>query len=260
MALLTVKKAEEMNFNKTNNMTKTTTLLATMIIIFMGWLSPLEAEAQKVDPKAYYTDEDGADQETTSIGEGQAPLDVTFRANPSQMEGYAPSYEWHFRKMDQSGSSDWEDLFVRYEEDTQYTFRESGTYNVVLKTKLDQKGTELDSVVIVVSIVESKLEFPNAFSPNGDGINDTYKAKEGWRSIVSFKAVIVNRWGQKLFEWNDPSGEWDGTYNGHPVKDGVYYVQVIAKGAEGKEYHIRKDVNVLRGYTEGGNSSGTTTE
>jgi gliding motility-associated-like protein len=229
-------------------MTKTTTLLATMIIIFMGWLSPLEAEAQKVDPKAYYTDEDGADQETTSIGEGQAPLDVTFRANPSQMEGYAPSYEWHFRKMDQSGSSDWEDLFVRYEEDTQYTFRESGTYNVVLKTKLDQKGTELDSVVIVVSIVESKLEFPNAFSPNGDSFNPSFRAKEGYQSIVSFSAAIFNRWGQKIYAWDNPAGEWDGKWNGRFVNDGVYYLVVSACGADGRKYNIRKAITVITGY------------
>ena len=73
---------------------------------------------------------------------------------------------------------------------------------------------------------------------------------------ISFRAIILNRWGQKLYEWNDPAGGWDGKHNGHDVKDGVYFVQVIAKGADGRDYHIRKDVNLLRGYTEGGNSSG----
>lgn len=223
-------------------------------------LTPLTTYAQKVDATAYWTNEDGDEEEGKSIGEGQAPLDVTFRANPSEMEGLTPSYEWHFRKMSADGSNDFEELFVRYEEDTQYTFAQSGTFNVVLKTQIAEPDVvPPDSMVIVVSITESKLEFPNAFSPNGDGHNDIYKAKEGYRSIVSFRAIIVNRWGQKLYEWHDPSGGWDGTYNGKPVKDGVYFVQVIAKGADGKEYHIRKDVNLLRGYTEGRNS-GTTTE
>lgn len=221
-------------------------------------LLPRGAAAQDVNPTvnplAYYTDEDGMSMETRSIDEGQAPLDVTFRANPEHMDGYMPSYEWHFRKL--SATEGMQEIFVRYEEDTQYTFNESGTYNVVLKTFLDDKGNELDSVTLIVTILESKLEFPNAFSPNGDGINDVYKAKKGWRSIVSFRGIIVNRWGQKLFEWHDPAGEWDGKYNGRDVEEGVYFVQVIAKGADGKEYHIRKDVNLLRGYTEGGNTSG----
>ncbi|MBQ3630068.1 MAG: gliding motility-associated C-terminal domain-containing protein [Prevotella sp.] len=233
-------------------------VMAAMLTAIMAL--PLTVRAQSVNPMAYWTNEDGDDEEGTSIGNGMAPLDVTFRANPENMEGFTPSYEWHFRKMSADGSGESEELFVRYEEDTQYTFTQSGTYNVVLKTMLDQQGTELDSVLIVVAIAESKLEFPNAFSPNGDGINDTYKAKDGYRSIISFRAIIVNRWGQKLYEWNDPAGEWDGTYKGRPVKDGVYFVQVIAKGADGKDYHIRKDVNLLRGYTEGGNNSGTTKE
>ena len=226
-------------------------LLCLLAVMFFGMLP---AFSQSVNPMAYYTDKEGMAQETTTIGDGQAPLEVTFRANPSDMDDYHPSYEWHFRRMEQGKGI--KELFVRYEENTQYTFVESGTYNIVLKTRLEQDGLELDSVALTVAIAESKLEFPNAFSPNGDGINDVYKAKEGWRSIVSFRAIIVNRWGQKLYEWNDPAGGWDGKHNGHDVKDGVYFVQVIAKGADGRDYHIRKDVNLLRGYTEGGNSSG----
>jgi gliding motility-associated-like protein len=92
---------------------------------------------------------------------------------------------------------------------------------------------------------------PNAFSPNGDGHNDIYRAKQSTlQSIVEFKATIFNRWGQKLYQWTDPHGGWDGKYNGKTVKDGVYFVNVVAKGADGTEYKIRKDVNVLTRYTE----------
>jgi len=94
------------------------------------------------------------------------------------------------------------------------------------------------------------LEFPNAFSPNGDGKNDIYKAKEGYRSIVEFHGYIFNRWGQKLYEWTDPAGGWDGTFKGSDVKQGVYFALIKAKGADGHEYNIKKDVNLLRGYTE----------
>ena len=101
-----------------------------------------------------------------------------------------------------------------------------------------------------ISIAESKLEMPNAFSPNGDGINDVYKAKSGYQSLVEFQATIFNRWGQKLYSWNDPAGGWDGKFNGQDVKQGVYYVLVKARGADGRKFNIRRDVNLLRGYTE----------
>jgi gliding motility-associated-like protein len=134
---------------------------------------------------------------------------------------------------------------------------ESGTYNIVLKTTLKDGINEdkLDSVDITIVIAESKLEFPNAFSPNGDGRNDIYRAKPEYKSIVSFRAIILNRWGQKLYEWDNPAGGWDGKFHGNDVKQGVYYVFVEAKGADGKEYKIKKDINLLRGYTEKGNSS-----
>lgn len=219
---------------------------------FLHLTTLAENEFPTVKPTATYVDENGTTVEVTSIDDGEAPLEVTFRANPSDMGSHTPAYEWHFSKQGESG-----ELFVRYEEDTFYRFVESGTFNVTLVTTLTDTGEQVDSTTIVVAIAESKLEFPNAFSPNGDGINDTYKAKKGYRSIVEFHAYIFNRWGQKLCEWTDPADGWDGTYKGRDVKDGVYYVLVNAKGADGHEYHIRKDVNLLRGYIEG---TTTTTE
>ena len=94
---------------------------------------------------------------------------------------------------------------------------------------------------------ESKLVMPNAFTPNGDGHNDIYKAKE-YQNLSEFRAYIFNRWGQKLYEWRDPAEGWDGTYKGRDVKDGVYYVLVKARGNDDVIYNIRKDVNLLRGH------------
>ena len=105
-----------------------------------------------------------------------------------------------------------------------------------------------------VILAESSLDVPNAFSPNGDGINDYFNVYNA-KSLVSFNAAIFNRWGQKLYSWGlDEIGcegcGWDGTYKGNPVKAGVYFVVVKAKGADGIEYEFRKDVNLLRGYNE----------
>ena len=110
----------------------------------------------------------------------------------------------------------------------------------------DNDSVASDSTVVLTST----LIMPNAFSPNNDKINDVYMVKS-YQNIVEFHAYIFNRWGQKLSEWTDLEGGWDGTYRGNDVKQGTYFVLVKAKGADGQTYNIRKDVNLLRGYTEG---------
>ena len=197
-----------------------------------------------VSPTATYTNDEGVETESTDNVEGQAPLTVIFRANPSDIDGHNPTYEWHFRMEGEET-----DLLVRYEEDTEYTFTTAGTIRVTLYFKPDAGEEALDSTVFKVTVSESKLIFPNAFSPNGDEYNEVFKAME-YQSIVEFHAYIFNRWGHKLYDWTDPAGGWDGTFNGKYVKEGVYFLLCKAKGADGREYNIKKDVNLLRGFTE----------
>ncbi len=199
------------------------------------------------NPTAYYTVDGDAMESTDAITDAQAPLMVTFRANPSNLEeGATPSYEWRFVKADNT-----EPYMIRYEEETTFEFRESGTTAVSLYVSFDANTDPELIATINISISTSLLEMPNAFSPNGDGINDIYKAKDNHKSIIEFHAYIFNRWGQKLYDWTDINGGWDGTYKGTPVKDGVYFVLVEAKGADGTEYKIKRDVNILRSYIEG---------
>lgn len=213
-----------------------------IIVTIFALFTSISASAQSVEISAIYVDDNGVETETRSDFNGQAPLSVSFRANPMDMEGLEPTYEWHFRMDGES-----KDMMVRYEENTDYTFTQAGKTYITLYANLGNE--EVVSSQICVTISESKLTMPNAFSPNDDGHNDIFKAKE-YQSIVDFHAYIFNRWGQKLFEWTNPADGWDGTYNGSPVKEGVYYVLVKARGADGIVYDIRKDVNLLRGYTQ----------
>ena len=114
-----------------------------------------------------------------------------------------------------------------------------------------QDVAENDSVASdSTTVLTSTLVVPNAFSPNNDQINDVFKVKS-YQNIVEFHAYIFNRWGQKLYEWTNIDGGWDGTYRGNDVKQGTYFVLVKAKGSDGETYNIRKDVNLLRGFSEG---------
>lgn len=212
-----------------------------------------------ISPSATYTDSNGEEQNSTSITES-APLTVNFTSGAENTDGWTAHYEWHFYRQGQRDSP----FLVRYDEDTEYTFNDAGSHFVELwATFVNGNDTvaytdeywTTGASPITVSIYESKLEFPNAFSPNGDGINDIYKAKDGYRSIVEFQATIFNRWGQKIYSWNDPAGGWDGKHNGKDVKQGVYFVLVKARGADGRKFNIKKDVNLLRGYTESTNQT-----
>ncbi|MBR9859308.1 T9SS type B sorting domain-containing protein [bacterium] len=62
---------------------------------------------------------------------------------------------------------------------------------------------------------------PTAFSPNGDGVNDTYSIFTTGIPVVRF--AVYNRWGEKIFETN--GNLWDGSYNGNVVNSGVYLIK-----------------------------------
>ena len=217
-------------------------------------------ETPTINPTATYTSIDGEETESNEMS-GQAPLFGKFKTNPSNVGDYTATYEWRFTKEGETAP-----YLTRYEEDTEYTFTKAGSHSIVVYATFTkgndviQYGQEYWSEVtpLRVTISESKLEMPNAFSPNGDGINDIYKAKDGYQSLVEFHAYIFNRWGQKLFEWTNPADGWDGKYNGKDVAQGVYFVLVKAKGADGKTYNIKRDVNLLRGFTESTNNGGAT--
>lgn len=210
-----------------------------------------------ITPTAIYTDKDGKEITETREINGDAPLHVRFMAYAESLEA-GSSLEWHFIHVGSDGTSE----ITRYEENTEFDFRESGKTTVMLLVKVGDEVVEEGT--ITVNISDSHLEMPNAFSPNGDGYNKIYGAKGvcnpestgRYRSIVEFHAYIFNRWGQKLYEWTDISSGWDGTYNGSPVKDGVYYVLVNARGADGKVYNIRRDVNLIRNFNSVTNSTG----
>lgn len=228
-------------------------LLAAIICMFSFSLLGLADDVPTINPTAFYFTPGHEDEGEESVDfSGSAPLVGRFTANPQHTEGWNTYYEWRITLEGESSP-----FLVRYEENTEYTFTTAGTFHIVLYATFSRGSERIeyteeywsDFGPLRVSIHESKLEMPNAFSPNGDPYNQIYKAKT-YQSIVEFHAYIFNRWGQKLYEWTDPAGGWDGTFHGKPVKEGVYFVLVKAKGADGRVYNIRRDVNLLRGYRE----------
>ncbi|MEO8087960.1 MAG: gliding motility-associated C-terminal domain-containing protein [Bacteroidota bacterium] len=77
-------------------------------------------------------------------------------------------------------------------------------------------------------IPPTSIFIPSAFTPNEDGINDSFGVKgEG---IQNFKMLIYNRWGEVVYSSTNPTEHWDGKFNNQPVENGVYVYEVFAKG------------------------------
>lgn len=105
----------------------------------------------------------------------------------------------------------------------------AGTYYV--------KGTTVDGCSVMKAIQvriklpdPAKVEAPNAFSPNGDGVNDVFQVKvEGPLRKIEFR--VYNRWGTLVFHTNKPVAEWDGGN----LPTGTYYWTLDAEDSYRKE-------------------------
>ena len=74
---------------------------------------------------------------------------------------------------------------------------------------------------IAVECEDRCVQFPTAFTPNGDGKNDTYRAG-CFCPVPAYKLVIYNRNGEMVYQTKDPQSGWNGYFRGQPQPDGVY--------------------------------------
>jgi len=105
-----------------------------------------------------------------------------------------------------------------------------GKYSI---TKVNNFGCVETDTFMLSRYCGPKLFIPNAFSPNGDGLNDMFLPYN--ESLISFRMIIFNRWGEQLFETKSTSIGWDGTFGGVKCQDGVYtYIIWYSMEDEGK--------------------------
>ncbi|MGL4411776.1 MAG: gliding motility-associated C-terminal domain-containing protein [Bacteroidales bacterium] len=177
--------------------------------------------------------------------EGSAPMELELVAICNYPT--AQNYTWEISR--DADYMNIEAQFTQTLSDTissplRYPFDQSGIYYVRLIVSNSDNSDETMTNSFKIEISESKLEVPNAFSPGNDGINDIFKV--AYQSIVRFRGNIFNRWGVKLFQWEDPSEGWDGEYNGKLVNTGVYFYLIEAEGSDGKKYKLKGDINLFR--------------
>lgn len=86
---------------------------------------------------------------------------------------------------------------------------------------------------------------PNAFTPNGDGINDMF-CLQGWNCTTDFNMSVFNRWGEKMFESSDHAFCWPGTYNGKVLEPDVYVFIIWAKRNDQSWIDLKGNLMLIR--------------
>lgn len=213
-----------------------------------AWNEGREVESQWVDPMAVEATttaiqaEREADNEQSSgdggesLG-GSAPCEITFTAAVTDAAIYR---RWEF-----SSSPNFEDAQLTFSNlVVAYTFEEAGNSYVRFIADNADGTCPYTSETYVITIGDSRLDCPNAFSPGAsEGVNDEWKVS--YRSIIEFHCEIFNRWGQRLATLTDPSQGWDGKVGGKTVPSGVYFYVINALGSDGKKYKLSGDINVI---------------
>ena len=115
-------------------------------------------------------------------------------------------------------------------------------------TSVDSLGNESDSSQIMCAEKCLFYSLPNTFTPNGDGANDLFKPYP-YQFVERVLFTVFNRWGQKVFETEDPNINWDGTnFQNKLLAEGVYYYTCEVYESD-SDKRLEAD-KVLSGYIE----------
>lgn len=126
--------------------------------------------------------------------------------------------------------------------DTLRTVEKSGIYAIEVANNCGQLS---DSVTINFAECKCELNMPNAFSPNGDNVNDFFGPVYDCPAN-DFNMTIFNRWGEKVFETNNINHLWDGTFNGKELPIGVFIYKVSYTDAASKKNSLSGKVILIR--------------
>ncbi len=158
------------------------------------------------------------------------PAQVAFRA---MMPIQPLHYQWDFG----DGSSSQQAA-------PDHTYPQPGRYEVST-TLTYQHGCEITLRTPIYLKAPPAIALPSAFSPNGDGFNDTFAMEHV--AMQSFHLRIFDRRGQLVFETRDPDFRWDGkTLYGSMVREGIYICLIEGKDLAGKPLKQKENLTIIR--------------
>jgi gliding motility-associated-like protein len=123
--------------------------------------------------------------------------------------------------------------------------RSINTYYVTVKNSFGCSLFDSVTVQILPPICDNPVVFvPSAFSPDNDGHNDVLMVDGN--NIKEINFAIYNRWGQKVFETNEQSRGWDGTFNGTLLSPDVYGYYMQCTCDDGSQAFLKGNITLLR--------------
>lgn len=137
---------------------------------------------------------------------------------------------------------------VSTESSPSYTYPEYGAVDYEVELTVSNAFGCSDSIVKTVHVTELQYYYiPNSFTPEDNGINETFKPIFIPGFVPSdYEFIIFDRWGEAVFSTNDIYSYWDGSFNGKMVEDGTYVWQITFRENEtDKKYRQMGHVNVL---------------
>jgi len=146
------------------------------------------------------------------------------------------SWQWNFANLGASAM-----------QHPNFTFpgEDTASYPVTLLVTNDNGCT--DSITKLVKINgETGVFVPNAFTPDGDNLNEFFAPQGFGVSPEGYSFLIFNRWGEVIFESYSPFEGWNGTYKGKLVENSVYSWRLEYKDTNGKRYEQMGKVSIIR--------------
>lgn len=182
-----------------------------------------------------------------STGDYQRP-----KLNWSKYQGWASDVEYYEVEIEEQDGSftslgftqDANDTFW-LDKATDLNQRPSYCYRVIGYKKTGPNESQVVSVSNVdCAPVESRLYVPNAFTPNGDGLNDVFKTPGIY--IKEYNIKIFDRWGELIFESDDMYKNWNGRYKGELSELEAYMYVIESVGVDGIKRSYKGTVNLIR--------------
>ncbi|MCX6245029.1 MAG: gliding motility-associated C-terminal domain-containing protein [Bacteroidetes bacterium] len=99
---------------------------------------------------------------------------------------------------------------------------DAGLYWVTVTDSLGCKASD----TVLLKVCDASLFMPNAFTPDGDGLNDEFRPVSELDGVSAYSMIVFNRWGQEVFSSDDIQKGWNGTVGGKPAETGTYVYTV----------------------------------
>ena len=125
-----------------------------------------------------------------------------------------------------------------------FTYEHPGYYTVMLLVSNNYDCTDTASHIMYIE-PEFTIYIPNAFTPDGDGINDSF-APQGVE-FTDFEMEIFNRWGESIYQTNNLDKPWVGRPNGgSEILEGVYVYKIRVEDFKGKSHYYIGNVTLIK--------------